>query len=148
MDLIQKLFCPNLLIIKLGLAEDMSNFRRSTEDETEDPVDNDFSVLPEVVQYLDVRESVRARIGVQPEKEVSATDEKETVEEFAFGLPFIPSEESYSVQQVNSQSKLREPTSKDKFGPGWLFWAVVLAILVVLAIGLGIGLGLGLPHQT
>jgi hypothetical protein len=127
----------------------MSGFTRSAlGDEAEGPVENSFSALPEVVRCRSFSEGISAILGVQCEKEVSATDEKEVVEEFAYGLPFVRGEANHSTQHATSESNMHEITSTRKFGQGWQFWGVILAIALALAVGLGVGLGLGLPDQT
>ena len=116
----------------------MSNYRRSGHTTgSESSVDKDFCPLPEVVH-------LQFSHDAQPEKEVGISDEKEGVENFAYGLPLQRLEYQNGSQQVDGYKPTpgRRPSKKT-----WLVCAV-LAALSALGVGLGVGLTFGLRRHT
>ena len=95
-----------------------------------------FSSLPEVVGHGQVKANAEQTLS-NSEKEVAGENEKEPVEDFAYGLPPSPrySVRRYSTNGLSTVSKSRSTK---------LLWWICAGITVFLLIGVGLGVGLGI----
>lgn len=102
---------------------------------------NSWSDAPQVI----VRTSTASPQVIEQHvgKEVARPEEKETAEDWTYGLPTGPLDGSVQYPDA-SASSLQEPKKPRRS----IFVAVGIAVFLLICIGVGLGVGLGLRRQS